>query len=66
MIFISYEGAQGYAGGMGGRLLSSTLRNGVPVVGFFDDSSSGLYTDYDGMSNKYPARLIRCQADGKL
>ena len=49
------------------RLLSSTLSsNGVPVVGVFNGSQSGLGTDYEGMSYKYPIRLIKCKSDGKL
>ena len=63
---LSYHDAQGYAGGADGRLMSSTLRDGVPVVGYFDGSYSGLHTDYDGLNCKYPARLIRCQSNGRL
>ena len=63
---LSYEAIHGNSSGLECRLLSSTLRDGVPVVGMFDGSYSGLYTDYDGMSNKYPVRLIRCKSDGKL
>lgn len=63
---LSYEDSQGYAGSMEGRLMSSTLRDGLPVVGMFDGSNAGLYTDYGGISNKYPVRLIRCKSDGKL
>jgi hypothetical protein len=60
----SYWDSDGVMADICGRLISSTLEDGDPVLGSFSLSQSGM--EKGDVAARYNLRMIRCKEDGKL